>query len=271
MIAVAFTLATNLMSCASRFVVSHTKRRILRLTPFIVTYLFINLPLVYRFLYFYQRPLLVRLNFAFAFLSSKPFPVSSLLSNTAAAAAVNSTVQFEADPFYLLQSLSATLSALLYASHIPERFWPGRFDIVGQSHQIFHLIAFTCTWSQFVGLRRDMKHLIMLDYADRHTTVDDGEFLVLNDDDSLLFDSRTRVPFTNVKLTCSFVLLICLLLNSIILAYFYRKAVYYNPWHKHSKENGYHHHHHHLNDSNIRKNEKNTNESRSFKKFKKSS
>lgn len=246
MIAAGFTLATNVMSCASRFVVSHTKRRILRLTPFIVTYVFINLPLIYRFLYSYQRTLLVQLNFAFAFLSSKPFPVSNINSLDDSS---SNSFKFEADPFYLLQSVSATLSALLYAFHIPERMWPGRFDIMGQSHQIFHLTAFTCTWSQFVGLRRDMKHLIMQDFADQHTNVDD-EFLVLHDDPSLRFDSSTRLPFTNLKLSCSYVLLICLLLNSIILAYFYRKAVYYNPWFKHS--NG-HDHHNHNNEKNTKK------------------
>lgn len=165
----------------------------------------------------------------FAFLSSKPFPIDA--SNNA-----TSQTHFEADPFYMLQSLSAALSAILYAFHVPERLWPGRFDILGQSHQIFHLAAFMCTWSQFVGLRLDMKHLIKEDYADRHKHVDD-EFYVLTDH-SLRFDSRTRVPFTNVKLSCSFVIVLCLVLNSIILAYYYHKAAYFNPWMKKNSLNG---------------------------------
>ncbi len=31
------------------------------------------------------------------------------------------------------------LGALTYASRIPERFLPGKFDFWGQSHQLFHL------------------------------------------------------------------------------------------------------------------------------------
>lgn len=29
--------------------------------------------------------------------------------------------------------------AILYAKRIPEKFYPGTFDIVGSSHQIFHM------------------------------------------------------------------------------------------------------------------------------------
>lgn len=154
----------------------------------------------------------------FDFLSSRSFAVPP----------ETTPVHLEADFFYLVQSLSAIASAILYAFHIPERIWPGRFDILGQSHQIFHLTAFSCTWSQFVALKLDMKHLIIQDYADRHFNVDD-EFYVLTDH-SIQFDSRTRVPFTDVKLSCSCIIVACLVLNSIILAYYYHKAVYYNPW-----------------------------------------
>ena len=222
-IAVVFTLATNIFSCASRFIVSHTKRRIVRLTPFIVTYFFINIPLIYRYLYFYKPSLMTRVNFLFSFLSSKPYPIDSHPIKTP-----QNPIGFEADTFYLIQSISAVLSAFFYAFHIPERYWPGKFDIIGQSHQFFHLAAFACTWSQFVGLRRDMRHLILQDYSEHHLNLND-EFFVLTDE-TVSFDTRTRIPFTDIKLSCLFIIFSCLVLNSIILVYFYFKAIYYNPW-----------------------------------------
>lgn len=37
--------------------------------------------------------------------------------------------------------LTFTLEALAYACHVPELLFPGSFDIIGQSHQMFHVIA----------------------------------------------------------------------------------------------------------------------------------
>ena len=37
--------------------------------------------------------------------------------------------------------------ALIYVGQYPERLWPGRFDIVGHSHQIWHLFV---TWAAVV-------------------------------------------------------------------------------------------------------------------------
>lgn len=40
--------------------------------------------------------------------------------------------------------LVALYGALLYAAGIPERFRPGRFDMFGASHQIFHVCVLLC-------------------------------------------------------------------------------------------------------------------------------
>ncbi len=32
------------------------------------------------------------------------------------------------------------ISALLYTTHIPERYFPGKFDIIGHSHQVSDLL-----------------------------------------------------------------------------------------------------------------------------------
>jgi len=39
------------------------------------------------------------------------------------------------------QFLAAFLSAVIYCLHLPERLFPGQFDFIGHSHQIFHVIA----------------------------------------------------------------------------------------------------------------------------------
>lgn len=40
-----------------------------------------------------------------------------------------------------IQSIVLLLCAVFYASHLPEKIWPGKFDIFGQSHQIFHVFV----------------------------------------------------------------------------------------------------------------------------------
>lgn len=39
------------------------------------------------------------------------------------------------------QFLAAFLAAVIYCLHLPERLFPGHFDFIGHSHQIFHIIA----------------------------------------------------------------------------------------------------------------------------------
>ncbi|ESN92092.1 hypothetical protein HELRODRAFT_89896 [Helobdella robusta] len=42
--------------------------------------------------------------------------------------------------------------AVIYAVRIPERFWPGRFDIWCQSHQIFHLFVVAAAFIHYHGI-----------------------------------------------------------------------------------------------------------------------
>lgn len=41
------------------------------------------------------------------------------------------------------------LGALLYAARIPERLKPGFFDIVGHSHQIFHILVVAGAYTHY--------------------------------------------------------------------------------------------------------------------------
>lgn len=58
-------------------------------------------------------------------------------------------------PFHALQITFFLLSALFFSCPIPERFFPGRCDFVGQGHQIFHLFLSLCTVFQLEALFRD--------------------------------------------------------------------------------------------------------------------
>ncbi|XP_076612568.1 membrane progestin receptor beta [Chaetodon auriga] len=66
-------------------------------------------------------------------------------------------------PFHALQMASFLLSALFFSCPIPERFFPGHCDFVGQGHQIFHLFLSLCTVFQLEALFQD--------YAGRRDTV----------------------------------------------------------------------------------------------------
>ncbi|XP_062293532.1 membrane progestin receptor beta [Scomber scombrus] len=58
-------------------------------------------------------------------------------------------------PFHALQIACFLLSALFFSLPIPERFFPGHCDFVGQGHQIFHLFLSLCTMFQLEALFQD--------------------------------------------------------------------------------------------------------------------
>ncbi|KAL2046268.1 hypothetical protein N7G274_001715 [Stereocaulon virgatum] len=58
----------------------------------------------------------------------------------------------------ILQGFLYILGAGLYAARIPERLHPGRFDIWGSSHQIFHILILLAAMSQLMGLLTALHH-----------------------------------------------------------------------------------------------------------------
>ena len=57
-------------------------------------------------------------------------------------------------PYYLLEGLLLILGAVFYATRTPESIRPGKFDIWGCSHQIFHLLVVAATIVQAYGILR---------------------------------------------------------------------------------------------------------------------
>jgi len=44
------------------------------------------------------------------------------------------------------------MGMLLYVTRIPERFWPGAFDLLGTSHQIWHFLVVFGQWILYGGI-----------------------------------------------------------------------------------------------------------------------
>ncbi|XP_077119331.1 membrane progestin receptor gamma isoform X1 [Ranitomeya variabilis] len=57
---------------------------------------------------------------------------------------------------HIWHSILAWLTGFLFATHLPERLAPGRFDYVGHSHQLFHVFGIMGTYFQMEALIMDM-------------------------------------------------------------------------------------------------------------------
>ncbi|RAL07704.1 hemolysin III family protein [Aspergillus homomorphus CBS 101889] len=55
-------------------------------------------------------------------------------------------------PYYLIEGAFLLTGALIYATKFPESRYPGRFDIYGSSHQLFHILVVFAAVTQLVGI-----------------------------------------------------------------------------------------------------------------------
>ena len=53
----------------------------------------------------------------------------------------------------LIMGVYYLLGALMYALHIPERWFPGKFDICGNSHQWFHLLVVIAIFKHYFNMK----------------------------------------------------------------------------------------------------------------------
>ncbi|KAJ1028594.1 hypothetical protein NDA16_001760 [Ustilago loliicola] len=56
--------------------------------------------------------------------------------------------------FLITSGALYVVGAGLYAARVPERFAPGRFDMLGASHQIFHVLILGAAAAHYVSIRR---------------------------------------------------------------------------------------------------------------------
>ena len=60
--------------------------------------------------------------------------------------------------WHSMQFFFFLLSGLIFVGRIPERFYPGVFDLVGQSHHGFHLTIFFMAYSQSNAVFQDIRY-----------------------------------------------------------------------------------------------------------------
>ncbi|CAF0761579.1 unnamed protein product [Rotaria sordida] len=54
--------------------------------------------------------------------------------------------------YLCIMAVTYIAGGVIYAVRVPERFFPGRFDIVGQSHQILHIAVITAVYLHFYSI-----------------------------------------------------------------------------------------------------------------------
>jgi adiponectin receptor len=55
-------------------------------------------------------------------------------------------------PYYLLEGVIFILGATFYAFRFPESVKPGKFDMWGSSHNIFHVLVVIATFVHLAGI-----------------------------------------------------------------------------------------------------------------------
>ena len=55
-------------------------------------------------------------------------------------------------PYYYMELGTLLLGAMIYGARLPERIYPGKFDIWGCSHQIFHVLVVLATCIHLLGI-----------------------------------------------------------------------------------------------------------------------
>jgi len=70
--------------------------------------------------------------------------------------ALNKTIAF---PWLVTHGVLYILGAALYAARVPERWYPGKFDIYGNSHQIFHVLVIAAAATHMTGLIKAFDYL----------------------------------------------------------------------------------------------------------------
>ncbi|CAK8691705.1 unnamed protein product [Clavelina lepadiformis] len=118
-------VSTVAISCLTRYpAIPH--RNLLRVLSYVIMYIALNIPCVYR--YSSASSIAQPNNLTFVDLNLLSLPCNLATSSTSA-------------NYFNETCLVMLLGAIIQALKIPERWLPGFFDIVGHSHQLFHLLT----------------------------------------------------------------------------------------------------------------------------------
>jgi adiponectin receptor len=75
--------------------------------------------------------------------------------------------------WFLLTAALYLIGASLYAARIPERIFPGKFDIWFQSHQIFHVFVVAAAYVHYHGITKLASYRLTIgDCLSAHTEAD---------------------------------------------------------------------------------------------------
>jgi len=61
--------------------------------------------------------------------------------------------------YHCRQIICFLIGGFLYATNLPQVVFPGKFDILGHSHQLFHLFIIFTNLNQLSGISADLKHI----------------------------------------------------------------------------------------------------------------
>ncbi|KAI8493711.1 Progestin and adipoQ receptor member [Branchiostoma belcheri] len=122
-VAAGLAVGCTLLSCTSRFEDRPKMRKAMRLLSFSLPYFFNSIPLCYRVFLCHGE----------------------------------GCSHNEAVIIYYWMLFFSFLTPFLYATHIPEVLAPGKFDIIGHSHQLFHVTGIIATNFQISGVLTDLQ------------------------------------------------------------------------------------------------------------------
>nr|XP_018671028.1 membrane progestin receptor alpha-like [Ciona intestinalis] len=71
----------------------------------------------------------------------------------------------EAMVYHIISTVCLTIAVVVYLSDFPQRWFSGTFDIIGQSHQLFHVLSALCCYFDILAVEQDMRA------SDRHWSV----------------------------------------------------------------------------------------------------
>lgn len=126
-LSVFFSITSTHLSCTTRFWSPSVWTKAIRLGAFVIIWAYLAIPVFWR-----------------AFNCNNWIPY-------------NNTTECTSIYYWMLQFVSAIVAGLLYVSHFPERWFPGKFDIFGHSHQIFHIFGASGAFNQYRALKVDFQ------------------------------------------------------------------------------------------------------------------